>query len=364
MMGGSIVQGLPDRKEYLWRWADLLKQSLAANRESVLKLVPVGCGIPQPLHMLDPGHAHGKMTDSFTYQLASSDERSTINVMHHVYKQNDCLSKAKQNGTKCQILDMGANDGYYALLAGAYGCSVRSVEPQSLCYEHLSLALGFNTIPGEVNLIRGAVGTTGTSLKIPRMDQCNGEFQATHKHAGPLLTAKKQATAKKFTGKYDVVKMVKAESLAEPGTQVTLWHIDVEGAEVDVLNSGRELLLAGKVDHLILELVGPRWAGVGMSMKDGHRILKELLAEYHCRELSTYKYMGYGAGFVDEFARGGSNGEYWCFRDESFRTAQVEPIFPCLPHGSQSAMKQRLVNGGAAPLAPGKIGKKKKPGKQ
>ena len=344
----------PTSSGYLLRWAKLLRGSLASDGESDLKLVPVGCGIPQPLFMLDPSYSHGRMTDFFTAQLQAATKQHAINLMHHVYKA------AQTAGTRCQVLDTGVNDGYYALLAGAYGCSVRSVEPQKLCYEHLSLALGFNTIPGEVSLLHGAVGTTGTTLDIPRLEQCNGMFQATHAFSGPMKGNRPTGT---YQVEHDTVKMYTAAALADPGSRVLLWRVDVKGAEVDVLNSGRELLLAGQVEHLILELVGQRWPGAGMTMENGYKILKEVLARYHCRELSTYKYMGSGAEFVDQFAKAGSDGEYWCFADESFRYAHLERLFPCLPHGGYSTAKKRILDAALSKSSKSKVRSKKLRGK-
>mmetsp|Transcript_10534 Transcript_10534/g.29985 ORF Transcript_10534/g.29985 Transcript_10534/m.29985 type:complete len:381 (+) Transcript_10534:190-1332(+) len=315
------VQEPPNRGEYLNRWADMLRESMKMGGEALLKLVPVGCGIPQPLYMLDPSFSHGRITDQFKYQLSNSMEQNTINVMHYIYKT------ANAGSSKCQVLDMGANDGYYALLAGAYGCTVRSVEPQQLCYERLSMALGFNTLPGEVNLLRGAVGTTGTTLQIPRMDQCNGMFQASHSYSGPMRSRGAQYS------EFDTVKMHTATSLADEGSKVTLWHVDVEGAEVDVIKSGADMLLEGRVEHLILELEGSRWPGMGVSDAEGIKTLKPLLANYHCRDLQDLKYVGSGHQFIEHFKNSGRSGEYWCFLDPAHKTAKVRRTFPCLPHG-------------------------------
>ena len=309
----------PYADHYLKQWASQYQKKLTSPRFAVqaqFVVVPVGCSVPRPMFMLGAPprqkkvkNTHVVVTNQYHNQLNYPYEINTINVMHLLYKR---MAKP------CVVLDMGANDGYYALLAAAYGCRVVSIEPQTLCYDRLSFAVGFNGLDDLVDLRHGAVGTSPGSLSIPVAETCNGRFQT----AGGNIN-----------GETVQVPFYAADSLAA-GREVYIWHVDVEGAEVDVLLSGSRILESGMVENLIIELAPQRWGKFGVSITDGAASLASVISDnYLCRDLADLSYVGSYA----DVTRNLLNSKYmevWCWKDSTLASDTVIPkVFPCSPHG-------------------------------
>jgi len=64
--------------------------------------------------------------------------------------------------------------------------------------------------------------------------------------------------------------------------KVFLWHIDVEGAEVLVLRSAYELLKAGRVQAIMVELLFKNWASFGLTFEDGLAELRHTFEGWSC----------------------------------------------------------------------------------
>ena len=59
---------------------------------------------------------------------------------------------------------------------------------------------------------------------------------------------------------------------------ISLWHLDVEGAEVPVLASARRLFEERRVERVMLEFIPFRWPSQNISMgRGGLRLLDSLL---------------------------------------------------------------------------------------
>ena len=316
--------------------------------------VQVGCGIPQPLYMMRPERKHGVM-DQFKWQRTSADETDTINILHFLLRGF--------RGNKCLMMDMGANDGFYALLAAAYGCRVKSMEPQASCVRRFRAAIANNTVPGGVELLHAAVGPgAGKMLTVSANDRepCRGNFRATPKRKHNRNKWGERTPAMQ-------VPFVQIDALA--GTdQIDIWHIDTEGAELPVLRSGIDALRSRRVRNLILEVVPKRWKEYGVDRIAGLLELRRMLdaAGLRCVALGMGGVGGektkhvYVTRLVEKTHHAWRHGDprpagvqlprasssfseshdFWCSRDLAFAEMRgvllpaERRVFPCEPHGS------------------------------
>jgi len=319
---GLQFSSLQGQMDYMRAWTLQYFNKLASQKKSPgqarFSVVPVGCSIPRPVFMLGAPPRPKKVkntdvvvTNQYKNQLSYPYEINTINVMHFLYKRMT---------EPCVVLDMGANDGYYAVMAGAYGCQVVSVEPQVLCFDRLSFAIGFNGLDRLIDLRHGAVSTKPGTLSVPVAETCNGRFQTTGK----------------VTGKTSQVPFYAADALAA-GRKVYIWHVDVEGAEVDVLLSGAGILQSGLVENLIIELAPQRWPTFGVEVGKGANALAAVIsAGYHCRDLADLSYVGTYADVTQNLLNN-KYMEVWCWKDPALQAnTPIPKLFPCSPHGQGS----------------------------
>eukprot|EP01126_Amoeba_proteus_P006240 TRINITY_DN1217_c0_g1_i2.p1 TRINITY_DN1217_c0_g1~~TRINITY_DN1217_c0_g1_i2.p1 ORF type:complete len:304 (-),score=39.78 TRINITY_DN1217_c0_g1_i2:137-1048(-) len=189
----------------------------------------------------------------YQYQQKTVVELATIHLMRTMY-QKWCRR------TPNLVLDMGANDGFYALLASAYGCRVISFEPQNLCMRRLVLAVALNQFFPLVDLRQFVVGTDVKITFNVADGDCNGE---------------RQYTSTDFNGTGNLIS-VGSQRVDDVVCEdhVLLWHIDVEGAEIDVLESGGNKL--HRIQHIIVEWFPSRWNSFGKTEESGNSFLRTL----------------------------------------------------------------------------------------
>lgn len=120
------------------------------------------------------------------------------------------------------VLDLGANHGAFARsVQQRWGCRIHSVEPTP------SLARALETIQG-VEVYRTAVSEAGGELLF-RVDPCNSESSSIVSRPDEHTTAVSGTTL---------------AALAERVGPIDLLKMDVEGAEVGILDSAPEPLLS------------------------------------------------------------------------------------------------------------------------
>merc|ERR1719265_1899987 len=86
------------------------------------------------------------------------------------------------------VLDIGANTGFYGLLALSYGCATVFFEPQPDCVALLEKSLEANGVdPARYRIVRHPVGgakSTGMSLEVQPNNHCEGRFPIANFEAG------------------------------------------------------------------------------------------------------------------------------------------------------------------------------------
>ena len=133
------------------------------------------------------------------------------------------------------FVDVGANLGYFSLMAASLGYTVASFEPMSRNARKLSRSVARNGFAGRVSLYQNAVGTAdGRLVSLRETDALNqGVFGV------------------------DYVDTVSLSSVllfaASQSTGAHIVKVDVEGLEPDVLRGARQWICARSVRHVLIE---------------------------------------------------------------------------------------------------------------
>jgi len=74
------------------------------------------------------------------------------------------------------FVDVGANHGYFGLLAAAMGCRVVAFEPQPSCWGRITAAVLLNGFQSYFKLIKQPVSDTKVEVVIRDRGSCSGGF--------------------------------------------------------------------------------------------------------------------------------------------------------------------------------------------
>lgn len=169
---------------------------------------------------------------------------------------------ARQVKAGMNVIDVGANFGYYTLLLGdAVGPTgrVTAVEPN----------------PETANLLRQTVLLNGQSTQTRIIDQALSDKVGTAWLYSPDSEPKNATLVGQRDlagGKTFEIPTVTLDDIALPGPRVDLIKIDAEGAEVAIVR-GMQLLIERDKPTIVLEFNPARYA-------EPHHFLSELLTSY------------------------------------------------------------------------------------
>lgn len=104
-----------------------------------------------------------------------------LNAERHVLATFDNLDCSRP-GTL--VVDVGANDGIFSLLAAKRGCRTVAFELQHLCIEFLQAAHNINAAPATVVVQRPVMDRSGTPFSLPTHDSCSGGFDVNNGQVG------------------------------------------------------------------------------------------------------------------------------------------------------------------------------------
>ena len=203
--------------------------------------------------------------------------------------------RTRHTGATCHMLDIGANGGFYALLARSLNCRTLAIEPQPRCCERIQSAAALNGFAQpDFTTVWGAVGEP---QQQQQQQQQGGGAPATISvgatRCSGLWGVKGSGWINAESSRNSTVGVVRlADATAGwlgEGERVALLKIDVEGSEVEVLRSAMHLLEAQRVDYVAMEVAPSRT----------HEVSSAEATEDTLRRL-------YGAGY--QCAYGSSNG--------------------------------------------------------
>ena len=146
-----------------------------------------------------------------------------------------------ENKPDAVVLDIGANVGIFSLYASKYAKQVYSLEPAKEHFDCLVRMLDFNSITN-VKAINKALYTENTTL--PFFHNPNKTMYSLH-----------QAVADQSLNP-ETVETISLDKLFEDEKieHVDLLKLDIEGTELEIINSEAFRVLADKIDTVVMEL--------------------------------------------------------------------------------------------------------------
>lgn len=172
------------------------------------------------------------------------------------------------------VIDIGANEGFYSLLAAAYGCRVTAVEPQPLCVAWMSASIAFNNFKHPVNLLNRYVDLIEGKMLVNK-NECDGMNQMRENSKA------KETVEIKSIGLTDL--------MPSANEDILVIHMDVEGMEVPIM---RMLIgYAHRIKNIVYEMNRNWWKENGITTENGDATLETIMAfGFVCRDLSSNGY--------------------------------------------------------------------------
>jgi len=213
-----------------------------------------------------------------------ANEKLIIQSMHEVANNAKCLEKGPMD-QRPLFLDVGANEGYFTLLPIAYGCRAMTFDGQPQCIRklHLSLALNYH-LPGEATIYNNIVmDSAGQTLEVSELT-CGGRVSARGENGAFV-----EPGTRPGGGKIRVSSVV-LDDMVPAGQIVEGMHLDTEGVEPLILESGKSLFSEGRVKHLFIEF-SPMWYRVAHFANRVESIFTTYLNPntYECRQMKSGK---------------------------------------------------------------------------
>ncbi|WIA16727.1 hypothetical protein OEZ85_013381 [Tetradesmus obliquus] len=240
--------------------------------------------VPHPPGFLfaytDPAHD----TDQSAQMSAAGMVEPGISQIVFAALRSRCNASAP--GSCGLVLDVGANMGWYSLLAAALGCSVVAVEPVPLFRAFLEYSAARNHLshlmevlpvliapeaaaPYTVNVPRsgswGQAGvhvqqqTTHSMLQVPAKAARLDELAWYQQQQQPQLPQSfKEAAAAPSSSSSSMTDASGSSQglssrLLSSSSPIDMMKVDVEGHEPDVFDSAQQLLRSGRVQHIVFE---------------------------------------------------------------------------------------------------------------
>ena len=138
------------------------------------------------------------------------------------------------------VLDVGANLGYFSLLAAAHGCRVRAYEPSTSMAEHVRNSAELNGFSSLITVVNAGVGATADTLR----------FDANTNPALSRVVPDDKAFAH--------LKKIPVIALADEITEdVLLIKMDTEGFEAQALLGLLPACSRHRISNIVIEIKKP-----------------------------------------------------------------------------------------------------------
>ena len=244
----------------------------------------------------------------------------------------------------CWFIDVGANVGFFSLLAAALGCHVVAIEPQREPFELLSSSVLANAYDGLIhpkNLLLSACGKTD-SFKLEKMS-----LEGRQHFAGASYAVHAEA------GCTDCVRSTCLDELLlelPTGTTVRLLKLDAEGAEASIL-----LGALGSISRLNIEAIVLEYYPLTASRREHLRLLPSVLESV--MRIGSYELFSESARdfrVVDSSMLQGFDGsvrdahELWLVKDPSI----IEPIAQAVRTVKARSVNSKLQQASCSAIAP------------
>ena len=194
----------------------------------------------------------------------SPDEKKVHELFRYLFKSGCAQGKV--------FVDVGANAGFYSLVAGVYGCQVLLFDPQPLCVDLIRQNLCMNQqypviAEGKVAIVGRPVADVAKNISMTGIGVCEGTFSV-DKQAKQASSSLVTPAAGAGSGKVFFRETVSLDDmllgLHNGGLELHVIKVDTEGYEVPVLRSMKKLLAAKKLHHIVVEVTPLFWARDGV----------------------------------------------------------------------------------------------------
>jgi len=139
------------------------------------------------------------------------------------------------------VVDVGANLGYFSLMAAAMGCQVVAFEPMERNLARFLASIARNDgFAARITVYQNAVAHHSGRVVALRPTQASTNFGN-----GQIVGVAQDSDA--------YVQTVRLDDVLSPTQTVELLKLDVEGFELSALDGARSLLCSGAVRHIVLE---------------------------------------------------------------------------------------------------------------
>ena len=200
------------------------------------------------------------------------------------------------------FVDSGHNEGSWSLMAAAYGCNVLAIDPQPHCGDLLRAAAIESGLTGRITMRNHVLAvdqgnTTAITNFIVRVDQCHGTSafkpggivtDSTLPGRSAIRDIERRTPRSRAheagSSQFATVTPISVDSLlAKRDGVVELWHLDVEGGEVGVLESAATALRGGQgIRRVMLEFMPWRWANFNVELNHGFTRCAGVMRGWHC----------------------------------------------------------------------------------
>jgi len=142
------------------------------------------------------------------------------------------------------VLDIGANIGYYGMLAASLGCKVLMFDPQPQCARYIQTNIERNNFQSQVRVIPRPASDSPITMSVSESTGCDGRF--------PMTQIEQNGPDVKIENGTDVTAVV-IEDLIHKKVKIKIAKIDTEGAEYWVMKSLKNMISHNRIENIIVE---------------------------------------------------------------------------------------------------------------
>lgn len=188
----------------------------------------------------------------FKMYLDKEDEGISKELLEHGYRERfsvECIKKILR--PDMNVLDLGANIGFYVLIESPIVNHVYAVEPVKYNYSLLQKNLKLNNCEN-VSFYRTAIGASTKEGKIFTSNRCNWATIVDRDNRTPDYSQRWD----RFEKGYEIVPISTLDDFTDKIKVIPdMIRMDVEGAEVDIITGGINTIDSmSKDSYLIIEI--------------------------------------------------------------------------------------------------------------